>query len=96
MIRVPIYSPNRKQAAGSSKRSFRGLRQKSISVIATKSMGIATKNYKGVNPLHYIKSFIESFRLNRSLLNSSQNGVDQFQYLVKLPVILYARNPVNA
>ena len=37
-----------------------------FSVIATKSMGIATKKYKGVNPLHYIKSCIESFRLNRS------------------------------
>ena len=27
---------------------------------------IATKKYNGVNPLHYIKSCIESFRLNRS------------------------------
>ena len=59
IYRKICLSSNRQQAAGSSKRSFRGLRQKSIS-------GIATKKSKGVNPLHYIQSCIESFRLNRS------------------------------
>ena len=29
-------------------------------------------------------------------LDSSRHGADQFQWVVKLPVILYARNPVNA
>ena len=29
-------------------------------------MVIATKKYNGVNPLDYLKSCIESFRLNRS------------------------------
>ena len=29
-------------------------------------------------------------------LHSSRHGADQFQWVVKLPGILYARNPVNA